>query len=88
MVLIAVSHGRGMRVMGRIGVSTVLDMHCIGGASGFGAVVVCREFRFLSVGLRYHLVEVPLNPIIRPRGPENRSQPGLARLRKIWIVPN
>ncbi|GAB5428154.1 MAG: hypothetical protein Devi2KO_16130 [Devosia indica] len=62
---IAVRFGRGMRVCGRIGVNAILDMHGISGARGFCAVVVCWGFRFLSVGLRYHLVEVPLNPVIQ-----------------------
>jgi hypothetical protein len=30
-------------------------------------VFLGRRFRFLSVGLRYHLVGIPLNPVIRPK---------------------
>jgi hypothetical protein len=62
MMIVAVCFGRGMGVCGRISVNAVFHNH------SFTSGCVRREFRFLSVGLRYHQVEVPLNPVIWPNG--------------------
>jgi hypothetical protein len=39
----------------------------MGGVNRSVEVLLGRRFRFLSEGLRYHLVEVPLNPVNRQK---------------------
>lgn len=61
--------GEGRRIKWRENVRVSVATMCLGRGMGVGGriVALCRSYRFFCVGLRYHLVGIPLNPVIRPK---------------------